>query len=143
MKQVSFDDIEKTGSNLSSAPPLEVAGPTPKSIWGKAEALQRLGGDEKLLRELCQIFVDESPKTLQKLREAIAISDPEAVMRAAHGLKGELGYLGASKAVQVAQELENMGHDKDLVRAAEAFSVLDKEFASLHIVLIESVGEIS
>ena len=43
-----------------------------------AEALDRLGGDEELFRELCGIFLEESPKLLQKLREAIAEGDPVA-----------------------------------------------------------------
>ena len=45
----------------------------------------------RLEGELCQIFLEESPKLLQKLREAIADADPDAVMRAAHSIKGELG----------------------------------------------------
>ena len=45
---------------------------------------------------------------LQKLREAIADAGPDAVMRAAHSIKGELGYLGAAQATQAARELEDM-----------------------------------
>jgi HPt (histidine-containing phosphotransfer) domain-containing protein len=52
-----------------------------------------LGGDEGLLRDLCQIFLEESPKLLHKLRQAIGDTDAEAVMRAAPSLKAELGYL--------------------------------------------------
>jgi HPt (histidine-containing phosphotransfer) domain-containing protein len=106
----------------------------------KVGALERLGGDEDLLWELCQIFLGEFPKLLQKLKEAIANGQSDGVMRAAHGLKGELGYLGATKAVQAARELEDMGHEKDLSRAAEVFAVLDKEFAGLHRTLKRSAG---
>src|SRR5206468_10491038 len=45
---------------------------------------------------------------LQKRREAIADADPDAVMGAAHSIKGELGYLGAAQATQAARELEDM-----------------------------------
>jgi two-component system sensor histidine kinase/response regulator len=103
-----------------------------KVSWDKTEALERLGGDADLLSELCQIFLAESPKQLQKLREAIAEADPQAVMRAAHGLKGELGYLGAESAVQAARELEDMGHEKNLSHAADLFTVLERELARLH-----------
>jgi two-component system sensor histidine kinase/response regulator len=112
------------------------------AFWGKAEALERLGGDEELLRELCQIFLEESPKLLHKLRQAIVDTDAQGVMRAAHSLKGELGYLGAAAASHVARDLEDMGHDKNLSRAAEALVVLEREMASLHLALKDPTGTI-
>jgi two-component system, sensor histidine kinase and response regulator len=104
-------------------------------VWNKAEALERLDGDEDLLRELCQIFLEESPKLLQKLRDAVFSKDAEAVRRAAHCLKGELGYLGAARAVHAASELEDMGHENNLSRARETFAVLDCEFSALQLIL--------
>ena len=89
-----------------------------KVLWGKDEAVERLGGDEELFWELCEIFLQESPKLLQKLGKAMAESDADAVMRAAHSLKGELGYLGAVNAVQASGALEHMGHEKNLSEAA-------------------------
>ena len=91
------------------------------------------------LVELCQIFLAESPKLLQKLRGAIREGDSDTVMRAAHGLKGELGYLGAVKAMQAAHELENMGHARNLSGATEVFDALDREFTQLHLALKRSV----
>jgi two-component system, sensor histidine kinase and response regulator len=139
-KPIRFSDLEKTLSSFSRAQSAPVPGSPRRASWGKAEALERLGGDEDLLRELCQIFLDESPKLLQKLRQAVTDADPEAVMRTAHGLKGELGYLGAAKATQAAQELEDMGDAKNLSRAAEVFEVLDREFAALRLALKESAA---
>lgn len=110
------------------------------SVWGRAEALERLGGDEALLQELCQIFLEESPKVLQKLGAAIRQADAEAVMRAAHSLKGELGYLGAEGAQRVARELEDMGHDKKLEGAAEAFAILEREMTGLCMAIREPTG---
>jgi HPt (histidine-containing phosphotransfer) domain-containing protein len=90
--------------------------------------------------QLCQIFLEESPKLLQKLQQAIACTDAEAVMHAAHSLKGELGYLGAAGASQAARELENMGHRKNLSHAPEVFVVLQREIASLNLALKEPAG---
>ena len=111
-------------------------------MWGKAEALDRLGGDEDLLRELCNIFLEESPKLPQKLRQAIADTAAEAVMRAAHSLKGELGYLGAAGPSKAAGELEDMGQSKNLSRAVKAFLVLEREIASLCLALKDPAGAI-
>jgi two-component system sensor histidine kinase/response regulator len=140
MKPIRFGDTEKTLSSLSSAQPVTAPSPSGKILWSRAEALERLGGDEDLLRELCEILLEESPKLLQKLREAIADADPEAVMRAAHSLKGELGYLGAPGAAQAARELEEMGHEKNLSRATELFTLLERELTGLHHALKDPAG---
>lgn len=131
---------EKALSRVSGTQIALPAAPSEKILWGKAEALDRLGGDEGLLRELCQIFLEESPKLLQKLREAIVDADPDEVMRAAHSLKGELGYLGAPGALQAARELEEMGHESKLSRATEVLLVLEQEMASLHLALKDPAG---
>jgi HPt (histidine-containing phosphotransfer) domain-containing protein len=140
MKSTPLNKSEQEDTQLSAPPSDPTSSGREKVSWDKTEALERLGGDEDLLGELCQIFVAESPKLLQKLREAIAEADPEAVMRAAHSLKGELGYLGAEDAVQAARELEDMGHDKNLSHAAELFTVLERELARLHRDLKDPTG---
>jgi len=100
-------------------------------LWGKDKAVERLGGDEELFWELCEIFLQESPKLLHKLGKAIAESDADAVMRAAHSLKGELGYLGAVEALQASAALECMGHEKNLSEAAGVFASLEQHLADL------------
>ncbi len=141
-KPIGLNDIENTLTSLSPAPSAVPAGPSGKLVWGKAEALDLLGRDEALLLELCQIFLEESPKQLQKVRQAVAEADAQAMMRAAHCLKGELGYLGAAGASQAAQQLEDMGHENDLSHAAETLVVLEREMASLHLALKDPSGAI-
>src|SRR5580692_8662194 len=131
---VRFSDIEETLSGLACAT-VAVARPKPAeeaASWNKAEALGRIGGDEELLEELCQIFLEESPKLLQKLRQALASGDADGVMRAAHSLKGESSYLGAGGTSQAARQLEEMGRSKDLSGAADIVAVLEREVARLH-----------
>ena len=142
-KPVISDDNKTCPSHPSNTTPIPGSGAPERGVWNKTEALERLGGDEDLLRELCQIFLEESPKLLEKLRDAVFSKDTEAVRRAAHGLKGELGYLGATKAVQAASELEDMGHANNLSRARESFAVLDCEFAALRLSLRTSAEKIS
>jgi two-component system sensor histidine kinase/response regulator len=135
-KPVRFSDIEQTLGNLTLA-----AKPTAKAAqkveakvasWNRTEALDRIGGDEELLRDLCQIFLEESPKLLEKLRQAVAAGDSDAVMRAAHSLKGESSYLGADGTSQAARQLEEMGRNQDLSLASDTLAVLEREIASLH-----------
>ena len=108
--------------------------------WNKTEALDRIGGDEELLRDLCHIFLEESPKLLQKLQQAVAEGDSDGVMRAAHSLKGESSYLGAGGTSQAARQLEEMGRNHDLSHASNTLAVLEREVACLHIDLKELAG---
>jgi two-component system, sensor histidine kinase and response regulator len=134
-KPVRFGDIQRTLSNLSEeqAPqPIPIASRREIApAWERAEALERVGGDEELLRELCQIFLGEYPKLLANLREAITMRDAEGVQRAAHSLKGEVSYLGAAIATETAKRLEDMGRARDLTHAFEELASLEKALNSL------------
>ena len=131
---------EKTQTSVPVRAPTRNGNASEKVLWGKDEAIERLGGDEELFRELCEIFLQESPKLLQQLGQAIGDSDAEAVMRAAHSLKGELGYLGAAEALQAARMLEDMGHEKNLSEAAAIFASLKLHLAALLLAMKASAG---
>ncbi len=83
--------------------------------------LERLGGDEKLLYEVIDIFLDEAPKSLEKLRSALMRGDAEATERLAHSIKGELGYLGIDEVSRQARELEENGRNGEIERARQVF----------------------
>jgi two-component system sensor histidine kinase/response regulator len=139
-KPVRFSDIEQTLSGVARTPIAPDKPAAPTASWDKTEALDRIGGDEELLEELCQIFLEESPKLLQKLQQAVATGDSDGVMRAAHSLKGESSYLGAGGTSQAARQLEEMGRVKDLSRANETLAVLEREVANLRRDLKELAG---
>ena len=131
-KPVRFSDIEQTLAGLAGTPGTPVE-PAQAASWNKVEALDRIGGDEELLREVCQIFLEESPKLLKKLQQAVAAGDADGVVRAAHSLKGESSYLSASGTSRAARQLEEMGHNKDLSHARDTLAVLEREVAGLHL----------
>lgn len=133
-KPVRFSDIQETLSDLrrSSSTPRPAKSEADPAPWSKSQALDRVGGDEELLQELCQIFISEYPKLLEKVREAIVAGNAEGVQRAAHSLKGEVSYLGAPNATETARLLEDMGRAKDLSRAPETLISLEQALSSLH-----------
>jgi two-component system sensor histidine kinase/response regulator len=99
--------------------------------WDMGKTLERLGGDEKLFHEVLEIFLDDVPKHMARLRRAIAEGDAEAVEGAAHTLKGELGYLGISEVSQKAHELEEFGRTADLRLAASLYATLASGISEL------------
>lgn len=99
----------------------------PANRWDQTKALKKANGDERLLRELVEIFLEESPKQLLGVENAIETSDPETLERTAHNLLGELGYLGFSEAARKARDLERMGRERSLQSAAELFPAFQAE----------------
>ncbi len=76
-----------------------------------AGALDRVGGDEELLRELVAIFVEDYPRQLQLIQEAIATEDWKTAEREAHGVKGAVSNFSADAAVEAARKLELAARD--------------------------------
>jgi len=103
--------------------------PSSSAPWDLREALQRLDGDEALLRELVQIFLQEIPHQLASLQQAIDAGDLEKVERTAHGIKGELSCLGLADAAQKARDLERVGRERTVQPAADAFPALEAEIS--------------
>jgi two-component system, sensor histidine kinase and response regulator len=138
-KPVRFSDIQQTlagvAADLRSAAP-----PVASGAWDKAAALDRLEGDEELLQDICRIFLEESPKLMDRLQQALAQDDPDAVSRAAHSLKGESGYLGAAEVSQMAKQLETMGRDRQLAQAPPVLEQLQKEISILKAAVRQATG---
>ncbi len=97
----------------------------------KATVLARLEGDEELLAELAGLFIQESPKLLSAIQQAIEQDDAKSLERAAHALKGSVGNFVIPTAVKAAQTLETMGREGNLAAADTAYAVLQEEIAGL------------
>lgn len=138
MDSTSLNEGEERGTQAAALAPAR--SPSPRELWRKAEALERLAGDEDLFWELCAIFLEESPKLLLQMRQAITHSDTDGLRRAAHSLKGELGYLGARIGCEISQKLEDMGHEKKLAGAAEVLTLLERELSDLYVVMKSDSG---
>lgn len=109
-------------------------------VWKRDEALDRVGGDENLLQELCEIFLSGYPQLMTKLREAVMSGDSHGVQQAAHSLKGELSYLSAMQATSIARAMEDMGREGNLSSAVASLTALEQSMALLHLALDKAPG---
>ncbi|MCI0354475.1 MAG: response regulator [Acidobacteria bacterium] len=91
------------------------------------DVLDRLGGDQELLRELAELFLKNSPKTLATLRTGVETGSAKNVQAAAHSLKGTLGHLAARDAVATAEELESRGREGNLEGAEDLLIRLERQ----------------
>ena len=103
-------------------------------------ALERVGGDEAMLRDLVEMFFAECPKLMQQIREHIASADGPELRRAAHTLKGSAHVFGAAAAAEAAHRLEEIGREEAFADAEEALALLEDEVARLLPALRERVA---
>jgi HPt (histidine-containing phosphotransfer) domain-containing protein len=68
-------------------------------------SLQETAGTE-FVRELVGTFLDEAPRMLDDLRDALTNEDAERLRRAAHSLKSNANTFGAAALARLARELE-------------------------------------
>lgn len=97
-----------------------------------AVALERLGGDEELLREVALLFLDEYPVLLREICSAADAGDADALERAAHTMKGSVSNFGADAVCDAAFTLEKMGRTRNLNGLAPNILRLSEALESIH-----------
>jgi two-component system sensor histidine kinase/response regulator len=109
--------------------------PAPIPVLDRAEGLRRVGGDEKLYREMAELFLADAPRLTQLISAAIAGRSPKGLRLAAHSLKGSASQVGATAAVERAWLLEKMGKENDFREAEHHLHLLTEELRQLSLAL--------
>ena len=97
----------------------------------KEEALERLGGDEELYLEIANVFLIDTPRQLQILRDSLQRDDRNEFTRIAHSLKSASGTIGAEAMRHVAAKLERIGVAAQNSELAESVGELEQLFAAV------------
>lgn len=100
--------------------------------FNREMALDRVGGDEELLREVAQLYMDEYPTIVDQIQAAVRSGSALDLQRSAHTLKGSLGTLGAEQAAAQALRLEMMGRLQNMTDASAALCELHRVLESFH-----------
>ena len=106
------------------------------------KALEMLGGDKELLKELADMLLKSLPELLAQIREAMSKNDARTVERSAHSLKGAVGNFGARRAVAAAYRLEQIAREGLLAEASEAFLELQRESEYLESAMQKALSEL-
>ena len=102
------------------------------SLLNLAQALERVGGDQELLEEVAQLFLDDYPNSVAEIEQALADGDPRGVERGAHSLKGAVSNFGATSVVETAMALELAGRNGDLSTVPDQLILLHARLSELH-----------
>ena len=92
-------------------------------------------GDQELLEELIEIFVDYYPGQLQILKAAIENGDCVAIRETAHQFKGALSNFYVKDAARLAKDIEEAGKNQQVAEAKSAFEQLHSEVEKLNVEL--------
>ena len=138
-KPIRADDLLAVveGMLLATASPAvgELIERPSEAVFDRSAALSYVDGDIGLLREMAELFLADYPQQMTKIQAAIASSDSQALMRAAHSLKGVVATFAAKATYEAALRLEMMGEHSDLIAAREVYAVLEAEISRLTSVL--------
>ena len=79
--------------------------------------LEGFGGRADLLKHVVEVFLEDAPATLARVKQAIAAGDGAEVAAGAHSLKGSVGLFSQGQAFEGARRLEQIGKSGDLSQA--------------------------
>ena len=133
-REILRKEIERVTSQTGPAeascePPPH--GELSEADWNLRELLERLEGDQGFLRELLQIFREDSRTNLLKARDALVREDLAEMSRAAHTLKGMLRNLSMNAAAEIAAALETAARNGARAEAETLLERLDGSLAGL------------
>ncbi len=104
------------------------------------DSLKAINPDDggEFVREIIQIFLEDTPARINELDEALASHDVAKFVRAAHSVKGSASNMGAMLVKETAEELEKRSRDEGLdgiesllAKLKQDYAVTEKELQAL------------
>ncbi|MBN2343027.1 MAG: response regulator [Deltaproteobacteria bacterium] len=112
------------------------------ATFDKAGLLDRLMGDDELVREIISEYLADMSVQLGELQAAVDKTDALTAGRIAHRIKGASSNVGGNAVTAVALEIEKAGEkDGDLERVAHLIPQLTQRFVELRAVMEKEVIE--
>ncbi len=100
----------------------------------------QMDGAPDMLSQIIQIYLNDAPKLLRQLNEAIISGDAPGVQRAAHSLKSSSANLGALQLSDFCKTLESSGREAALEEAPQLFAQIEVEFVRVEGALALEIG---
>ncbi len=121
----------------TSTPTSPVADERPSLDIQLIEELRELGGDDdpEFFISVIEQFLDDIPRHLEGIRQAMDTHDAEGLMKAAHGFKGSCRNIGATPLADFCFVLEQLGREGSTEGAAQIFTQVESEEARVRVAL--------
>ena len=111
---------------------LDASGAADESVgrsahWNRSRALEFVGGDTELLRQMTELFLQRNAELLGRVERAVAVGDAAALCEAAHAYKGAVNHFAAVGVREIAFALEKAGRNNEMANVDELWNHLQKE----------------
>jgi signal transduction histidine kinase/HPt (histidine-containing phosphotransfer) domain-containing protein len=138
MKTPAETDAENTSANESTN-----ANSAEGDDSVDPNALQRLKDlhddeDTSFLKELIDIFLQNTPLHIAKIKDQVQQNNADLVRKTAHAIKGSSAVLGAVKLVEMCSALENASRAGDMDTIRDVSSQLDAEYGKVSAALLKA-----
>lgn len=94
-------------------------------------AMENVDGDRELLNDLLESVLDETPRMMKDIHEAVEKSDYQAVQGTAHILKSAVAIFGASEATTAAENLELAGREQNANAVQSSYAIVATQMRHL------------
>ncbi|MBL8798247.1 MAG: response regulator [Planctomycetia bacterium] len=132
-KPVHANDLITTVEALARSPASGSVAPPAGPL--AADLVQAFADDRDLLNQLAATFLQNVPRQLAELRQAVSAGDAPLVGRSAHTLKSSVGVFHAQEALEAAGMLEKFGREQQLAEAPGVLEQLERQVDRLSAVL--------
>ncbi len=90
--------------------------------------MAEFGEMPEILSELRDLFLEHAPPLYEAIIKSVAERDNEAVLRAAHSLKGSCSTFGAPRLAHVCKEIESAAKADDVASIEAYLGVFEEEY---------------
>jgi len=110
----------------------ELALPGPDvPVIDETRLLEEFGGDQDILNELRDLFLEHVPPLYTDMQQACDTADKDAFAISVHSLKGACATYGAPRLAMVCKELEAWARAGDMQSVKDSFEHLSHEYQSV------------
>jgi HPt (histidine-containing phosphotransfer) domain-containing protein len=92
---------------------------------------ETVGGDVEFMVELMNTFLEDAPRMLTDMDQALQSGDATVLRRSAHSLKSNSAEFGAMDLSELCRELEALSKDGSIAGAEELVGRIKAEFSDV------------
>ena len=101
------------------------------AAFDEGDLRQRVAGDEALMGEVIRLFLEDLPRRLAAIQDAVSSRNADVLRASAHALRGAAGNLSAGALCEDARVLERVGADSRMDEADAAWRQLSIDAGAL------------
>ncbi len=104
------------------------AEPLNSIVFDANSLMEKISGDKEFFEELVNLFIEDTPKQLESIKNAHEAKDIVNIQRIAHTVKGSSGNFGASRLQNAASLLEHAAKTGDFSKIKSLIGAVEVEF---------------